>query len=232
LSKLSPSTPTHNLLLRPKSPKIDPKSVLAVFPASPPEAVIHLSAARVGEEPGVYIRARRVKKCGRIICYVGAKLTVHKGELNAIRGAIDVARKKYRYSTTPFIQETSHRTFDRLGFCTWSSIGEDVPLTLDLVDDLVRKLAKFNVPVGTFIIDDGWQDIRYGLNGSEKTRGLWSFNTWEHMGSSLSDVVCLIKKTLLTVEDVGVWMTLHGYNSIAPTSPLAKKYEMREFKLN
>jgi hypothetical protein len=100
------------------------------------------------------------------------------------------------------------------------------------MDDLVHKLAKFNIPVGTFIIDDGWQDIRYGLNGSEKTRGLWSFDTWEHMNSPLSDVVCLIKKTLPTVEDVGVWMTLHGYwNSIAPTSPLAKKYEMRTFKL-
>ncbi|PMD62135.1 glycoside hydrolase family 36 protein [Hyaloscypha bicolor E] len=233
LSKLLPNTPTHNLLLRPKPPKIDPKSVLAVFPASPPGAFIHLSAARVGEAPGVYIRARRVKKCGRIVSYVGAKLTVHNGELNAIRGAIDVARKKYGYSTAPFTQETGHSPFDRLGFCTWSSIGENVPLTLNLMDDLVHKLAKFNIPVGTFIIDDGWQDIRYGLNGSEKTRGLWSFDTWEHMNSPLSDVVCLIKKTLPTVEDVGVWMTLHGYwNSIAPTSPLAKKYEMRTFKLN
>ncbi|CZR67868.1 uncharacterized protein PAC_17767 [Phialocephala subalpina] len=233
LSKLSPYTPTHNLLLRPKIPETDPKSVLAVFPASPPGAFIHLSAARFGEVPGVYIRARRVKKCGRIVSYVGAKLTVHNGELSAIRGAIDVARKKYGYSTAPFTRETGHSPFDRLGFCTWSSIGEDVPLTLDLMDDLVHKLAKFNVPVGTFIIDDGWQDIRYGLNGSEKTRGLWSFDTWEHMRSPLSDVVCLIKKTLPTVEDVGVWMTLHGYwNSIAPTSPLAKKYEMRKFKLN
>ncbi|KAF8850839.1 glycoside hydrolase [Acephala macrosclerotiorum] len=233
LSKLSPNTPTHNLLLRPKIPEIDPKSVLAVFPASPPGAFVHLSAARLGEAPGVYIRARRVKKCGRIVSYVGAKLTVHNGELSAIRGAIDVARKKYGYSTAPFTRETGHSPFDHLGFCTWSSIGEDVPLTLDLMDDLVHKLAKFNVPVGTFIIDDGWQDIRYGLNGSEKTRGLWSFDTWEHMRSPLSDVVCLIKKTLPTVEDVGVWMTLHGYwNSIAPTSPLAKKYEMRKFKLN
>ncbi|PMD33381.1 glycoside hydrolase family 36 protein [Hyaloscypha variabilis F] len=233
LSKLSPSTPTHNLLLRPKNPKIDPKSVLAVFPASPPEAFVHLSAARVGEAPGVYIRARRVKIGGRIVCYVGAKLTIHNGERNAIRGAIDVARKKYGYSTAPFTQEGGHSPFDRLGFCTWSSIGEDVPLTLNLMDDLVHKLAKFNVPVGTFIIDDGWQDIRYGLNGSEKTRGLWSFDTWGHMNSPLSDVVSLIKKTLPTVEDVGVWMTLHGYwNSIAPTSPLAKKYEMQEFKLN
>ena len=233
LSKLSPNTPTHNLLLRPKSSKINPKSVLAVFPASPPEAFVHLSAARVGEAPGVYVRVRRVKKCGRIISYVGAKLTVHKGELNAIRGAIDVARKKYGYSTAPFTEETGHSPFNRLGFCTWSSIGEDVPLTLDLMDDLVHKLAKFNVPVGTFIIDDGWQDIRYGLNGSEKTRGLWSFDTWERMHSPLSDVVSLVKKTLPTVEDVGVWMTLHGYwNSIAPTSPLAKKYEMRTFKLS
>ena len=233
LTKLLSSTPTHTLLLHPKNPKIDPKSVLAVFPASPPDAFVHLSAARVGEAPGVYARVRRVKKGGRIVSYVAAKLTVHKGELNAIRGAIDIARKKYGYSTAPFTRETGHSPFSCLGFCTWSSIGEDVPLTLDLMDDLVHKLAKLNVPVGTFIIDDGWQDIRYGLNGGEKTRGLWSFDTWESMNSSLSGVVSLVKKTLPTVEDVGVWMTLHGYwNSIAPTSPLAKKYEMRTFKLN
>ncbi|KAG0646377.1 putative galactinol-sucrose galactosyltransferase 2 [Hyphodiscus hymeniophilus] len=233
MSKLSPKTPTHNLLLRPNNPKIDPKSVLAVFPASPPGAFVHLTAARDGEAPGIYARVRRVKNGGRITSYVGAKVNVHKGELNAIRGAIDVARKKYGYSTAPFTQDTGHSPFTGLGFCTWSSIGEDVPLTLDLMDDLVQKLVKFNVPVGTFIIDDGWQDIRYGLNGSEKTRGLWSFDTWERMNAPLSDVVSLVKKTLPTVEDVGVWMTLHGYwNSIAPTSPLAKKYEMQTFKLN
>jgi hypothetical protein len=233
MSNLASYTPTHSLLLRPTSPKIDPNSVLAVFPASPPEAFVHLSSGRDGEAPGIYVRARRVKKCCRIRCYVGAKLTVHNGEQNAIRGAIEVARKKYGYSAAPFTQDIGHSPFHRLGFCTWSSIGEDIPLTLDLMNDLVQKVAKFNIPIGTFIIDDGWQDIRYGLNGSEKTRGLWSFETWERMKSPLSGVVSLIKKTIPTVEDVGVWMTLHGYwNSIAPNSPLAKKYQMQIYKLN
>lgn len=233
LSKLSPDKPTHTLLLHPTSAKINPKSVLAVFPASPAEAFVHLSAARDGEAPGVYARVRRVNEGGKVVSYIAGKLTVHKGELKAIQGAIDVAREKYGYSSAPFSQESGHSPFDALGFCTWSSIGEDVPLTTDLIDDLVHKLAKFNVPIGTFIIDDGWQDIRYGLNGSEKTRGLWSFDSWEHMNSPLSDVVSLVKNTLPTVKDVGVWMTLHGYwNSIAPTSPLAKKYEMQTFKLN
>ncbi|KFZ16354.1 hypothetical protein V501_02253 [Pseudogymnoascus sp. VKM F-4519 (FW-2642)] len=233
LSRLSPDKPTHNLLLHPTSAKLYPKSVLAVYPASPPEAFVHLSAARDGEAPGVYARVRRVNRGGKIVSYIGGKLTVHKGELKAIQGAIGVARAKYGYSTAPFTQETGHSPFDALGFCTWSSIGEDVPLTIDLIDDLVHKLAKFNVPIGTFIIDDGWQDIRYGLNGSEKTRGLWSFDTWERMNSPLSDVVSLVKNTLPTVKDVGVWMTLHGYwNSNAPTSPLAKKYEMQTFQLN
>lgn len=233
LSKLSPDKPTHNLLLHPTSAKLNPKSVLAVFPASPAEAFVHLSAARDGEAPGVYARVRRVNVGGKVVSYVTGKLAVQKGELKAIRGAIDVAHAKYGYSSAPFSQETGKNPFDALGFCTWSSIGEDVPLTTDLIDDLVHKLAKFNIPIGTFIIDDGWQDIRYGLNGSEKARGLWSFDSWERMNSPLSDVVSLIKNTLPTVKDVGVWMTLHGYwNSIAPTSPLAKKYEMQTFKLN
>ncbi|OZJ02478.1 hypothetical protein BZG36_05143 [Bifiguratus adelaidae] len=233
LSRLSSQSPTHNLLLRPTNAEIDPSSVLAVFPASSQEAFVHLSASRNGEPPGVYARVRRVNKAGRIKVYVTGKLSVHSGTTTAIRGAIDVARAKYGFSTDPFVQESDQSPFDRLGFCTWSSIGENVPLTIDLMDNLVQLLRRDNVPISSFIIDDGWQDIRYGYNGTEKTRGLWSFGTWSGMKSNLSETVSLIKNTLPTVRDVGVWMTLAGYwNSIIPGSPLAQKYEMRMFKLN
>ncbi|KAL1968068.1 hypothetical protein VTN77DRAFT_2198 [Rasamsonia byssochlamydoides] len=233
LSQLSPETPTHNLLLRPASAEIDPRSVLAVFPASSREAFVTLSAARNGDPPGVYARVRRIKKGGPIKVYVTGKLTVHKGTTTAIRSAVKIARAKYGLSSTTFINNSSPNPFDRLGFCTWTSIGENVPLTIDLIDNLVQLLRRDNVPVGTFLIDDGWQDIRRGQNGAEKTRGLWSFGTWDGMKSSLAETVNLIKRTLPTVKDLGVWMTLAGYwNSIVPDSPLARKYEMRVYHLD
>jgi hypothetical protein len=233
LTDLSPYTPTHNLLLHPTSANIDSNSVLAVFPASTQGIFLTLSGARDGETPGIYARARRVKQGGKIRTHVGGKLTVHKGKVTAIKGAIDVVCAEQGLPGSSFTKHEGESPFDRLGFCTWSSIGENVPLTLNLMDNLVKLLAKDQIPIGTFIIDDGWQDIRYGANGAEKARGLWDFGTWEVMKAPLTDVVSLIKKTLPTVKDVGVWMTLAGYwNSIAPNSPLAKKYEMRTFKLN
>lgn len=233
LTNLSPHTPTHNLLLHPINENIDSNSVLAVFPASTQEIFLNLSAAHDGESPGVYARARRVKVGGKIKTHVGGKLTVHKGKVTAIKGAIDVVCAKHGIPETSFTKYDGQSPFDRLGFCTWSSIGEDVPLTLDLMDNLVQLLAKDQIPIGSFIIDDGWQDIRHGLNGAKNSRGLWDFGTWDGMTAQLSDVVSLIKKTLPTVKDVGVWVTLAGYwNSIAPNSPLSKKYEMQTFKLN
>jgi hypothetical protein len=233
LKQLSPHTPTHNLLLHPISANIDSNSVLAVFPASTQEVFLTLSAAQDGETPGVYARARRVKVGGTINTHVGGKLTVHRGKITAIKGAIDVVCAEHGIPKTSFTKHAGHSPFDRLGFCTWSSIGEDVPLTLDLMDNLVQLLAKDHIPIGTFIIDDGWQDIRHGGNGAEKSRGLWDFGAWDGMTAQLSEVVSLINKALPTVKDIGVWMTLAGYwNSIAPDSPLAKKYEMRQFKLN
>jgi hypothetical protein len=158
----------------------------------------------------------------------------HNGTVTAIPGAIDLARRKYGLPTAPFQTDTdSGNPFNRLGFCTWSSIGENVSLTYDLMKNLVQSLRRDNVPIGSFIIDDGWQDIRTGRNGAENSRGLWSFGTWPGMGCTLSEAVDLIKNTLPTVCDVGVWMTLYGYwNSVAPDSPLAKEYEMRTFRLN
>lgn len=235
LAKLHSQTPTHSLLLRPTNPDINPGAVLAVFPASTAEAFVTLSAARDGEAPGVYARVRRVHKGGEAKVCVAGKLHINRGTANVMRDAVQIARKKYGLATdTPFLEEETGGTpFDRLGFCTWSSIGENIPLTYDLMDDLITKLNRDKVQVGTFLIDDGWQDIRYGHNGTPKHRGLWSFGTWQGMKSSLADNVSLIKEKLSTVKDVGVWMTLAGYwNSVSPYSPLARKYDMHMYPID
>ncbi|KUL90265.1 hypothetical protein ZTR_01958 [Talaromyces verruculosus] len=234
LRELSPQTPTHALLVRPTTPTIHPESALAVFPASSQDAFVYLTANRNGEPRGVYARVRRVKPGARVSVHVTGKLVHRSKTTTAISGAIDLARIKYGLSLAPFKDNGFDESpFERLGFCTWSSIGENVLLTRDLIEGLVKSLHANDVPIGSFIIDDGWQDIRYGRNGAERSRGLWSFGTWEGMNCGLRETVDLIKQTLPTVKDVGVWMTLAGYwNSIVPESPLAKEYEMRTFQLN
>lgn len=234
LREISSQSPIHSLLLRSTPRSAHPQSVLAVFPASTAAAFVNLSAAGPGEVPGIYARVRRVKQGGKAEIVVTGDLRHHNGTVAAIPGAIDQARKQYGLSTAPFQTDAdSGNPFNSLGFCTWSSIGENVPLTYELMKNLVESLRRDNAPISTFIVDDGWQDIRKGHNGSAGSRGLWSFGTWPGMGCTLSETVDLIKDTLPTVRDVGVWMTLYGYwNSIAPDSPLTKKYEMRSFHLN
>jgi hypothetical protein len=234
LASLDPLVPTHSLLLRPTNPEIDLRSVLAVFPASTAEAFVTLRGSRNGETPGIYARVRRVKNGGTIKVHVTGKLKIQKGSTTAISDAVAIARQKYGHSARiPFVQEERGETpFDRLGFCTWSSIGENIPLTYDLMENLVKLLNRDKMPIGTFLIDDGWQDIRYGHNGAPKARGLWDFGTWSGMQSSLADNITLVRENLPTVKDIGVWMTLAGYwNSISPYSPLARKYDMRMYPL-
>jgi hypothetical protein len=84
-----------------------------------------------------------------------------------------------------------------------------------------------SIPIKTYLIDDGWQDIRHIDNGSTipngSKGGLWSFAAWDGMHASLKDVVDSIKAK--GVEHVGVWLTLQGYwFCIHPDSPLIEKY--------
>ncbi|KAJ5459957.1 uncharacterized protein N7458_001509 [Penicillium daleae] len=239
LSTLAPDKLTHCLLLRPSDTKqgeqLAPETVLAVFPASSNDAFVTLTGPRDNEAPGVYARVRRVGAVGKdIAVHVTGSLKARKGEETAIHDAVQLARRLYGLTPTRFEVTAGKSPFDRLGFCTWSSIGENVPLNktnMTELTQLLKKDAKY-VPVGSFIIDDGWQDIRHGLNGHPNARGLWSFDTWDGMGCSLADLVAMIKTELTSVKEVGVWMTLTGYwNSVAPGSPLETKYGMVRYNI-
>ncbi len=90
-------------------------------------------------------------------------------------------------------------------------------MLLDLVPDLEIK---------TFLIDDGWQDIREHSTrpGSSSRRSLFSFDCWDGMGAPMTEVVSSLKAK--GIEEVGVWLTLQGYWwSIDPDSPLIEKYD-------
>ncbi|KAK9321600.1 glycoside hydrolase superfamily [Lipomyces orientalis] len=229
----------HMLLLQPVNPTIDPSSSFCIFPCSSPDAIVHLSGARDGEEPGVYARARRIN-AGQVAAkvYVVGKITTNENAYGSVDDAIGLAKTHLGMADVQFVSPPAQdrgtlSPFNQLGFCTWSSIGENVRPTRAKLEKLVQSLKSAEIPVSSFIIDDGWQDIRSGMNGMAETRGLWGFDVWDGMGASFKETVSLIKEGLPTVENVGVWMTLHGYwNSIASQSPLVTKYKMRPFKLN
>lgn len=75
------------------------------------------------------------------------------------------------------------------------------------MEDLVASIANDKLPIGAFIIDDGWQDIRHNGSGGPDNQGLWGFGAYEGLGGSLKETVGNIKEKLPTVKDVGVWMS-------------------------
>jgi hypothetical protein len=111
LSQLPSNYQTQALLLR----KIDCNStVLFIVPVSSDGVLLHISAARQGEQPGAYIRARRAnggtgKVSGQVISYLSTT-----GDTSiAIKEVMGAAVKKVD------ITENNNSPFDTLGFCTW-----------------------------------------------------------------------------------------------------------------
>ncbi|KAK9244182.1 glycoside hydrolase superfamily [Lipomyces tetrasporus] len=230
---------SHFFLLQPVNPTVDPASSFCVYPCSTAEATVHLSSAREGEQPDtVYARVRRAKADCTAKVYIVGKITTRADVFESIDGAIAMAKEylgtsKLAYQMPPAHDRGTLWPHSQLGFCTWSSIGEYVRPTNKNMDQLVKSLKDADIPIGSFIIDDGWQDIRAGMNGIPETTGLWSFDIWDGMNISFRETVDMIKQGIPTVENVGVWMTLHGYwNSIASKSPLVAKYKMKSFKLS
>lgn len=143
--------------------------------------------------------------------------------------------------------------FEGLGCCTWSSLGEDVHPTESNLADLVDKYVAAEIPIQSFIIDDGWQNQRTfargdasGFNdywdrqekGKWQRRGLWDFNAHPDLGAGgLAGAVKMIQNKFATVDgtghtDVGVWITLTGgyWDGINPDSPLVKKYNCKPYR--
>ncbi|KAK9365192.1 raffinose synthase or seed imbibition protein Sip1-domain-containing protein [Lipomyces kononenkoae] len=228
----------HCLLLQPVSPTIDPASTFCVFPCSSAKATVSLSAARDEEEAGVYARVRRVKPGGTAEVYIVGKMSTSADAFHSLDGAIGIAKNclgttDVSYVFPPSEDKGTVWPFKELGFCTWESIGENMRPTRVKLEKLMQSLKRAQIPIGSFIIDDGWQDIRSDKNETAKMRRLWSFDVWDGMDASFKETVEIIKNGLPTVENVGVWMTLQGYwNSVAFQSPLIGEYKMRPFRLS
>lgn len=237
LSELSSEKQTHFLLLQSSAERSvnSGSQVFTVYPASSQEAFVTLQNAKENEPPGTYAHVRRVKAGGTPTVHVTGAVRRSPDWLHATHDTIAAARDKYgiRVEPKPIDRaEYEESPFGGLGFCTWSSIGEHVPLTKSNITDLVEKLSEFELPIASFIIDDGWQNTRRGENGGPGSRGLYGFDTWDGMGADLGEIVSIIRQGIPSCRHVGVWLTLYGYwNTIAPSSPLAAKYEMKKYQI-
>ncbi|KAK9320906.1 glycoside hydrolase superfamily [Lipomyces orientalis] len=217
----------HFLMLQPVNHSIDPASTLSVFPCSSAEATVHLTSSREGEEPGIYARVRRTKADAAAKVYIVGKLSTSADVFDSVEGAIYMAKKYLGTIDVAFYDPPA----DDQGHI--SPFNHLVSVHGEKLRKLVNSLKSAEIPIGSFIIDDGWQDVRHGFNGpGAKIRGLWSFDVWDGMDASFQETVSIVKEKLDTVENVGVWMTLHAYwCSIASESPLVARYKMRPFKL-
>ena len=91
--------------------------------------------------------------------------------------------------------------FKYFGWCSWNAFGQAVK-----ADDLLamaRDMQERSVPVGYFLIDDGWQSVRDAkLTGFDANA--------EKFPGGLAAVASRLKSEF-GVKHVGVWHTLQGY---------------------
>ncbi|KAJ3078308.1 hypothetical protein HDU99_000651, partial [Rhizoclosmatium hyalinum] len=114
--------------------------------------------------------------------------------------------------------QSSVRFYDRLGWCTWNSLYQNVS-----EKDIVRGLNSFKdhkMPIDWLLIDDGWQNTdadkftSFGLNAKK-------------FPSGYSLIKKLKKDYKLSL--IGVWHSLVGYwGGIHPESEISEKYPLRQ----
>lgn len=194
---------------------------LAVYPVSSDSATCHLAA---GETLSVEVR-RCASGAGRGAVVV-SRSREPKDVGDLVRAAIARARKWAGAVRDPKPMPDDS-PLNGVGFCTWSSLGESNHVTRAQLSALLTELKNAEIPVQTFVIDDGWLD--------QKHRKLWSLEANDAFGP-LGEAVELVQATFEPLPGVGrcrvgVWLTLNGgyWNGIHPESPLVAKYTCKEY---
>ncbi|EKD01103.1 hypothetical protein A1Q2_04601 [Trichosporon asahii var. asahii CBS 8904] len=195
---------------------------LALYPVSSDSAPCHLTASK-GKWAVDIRRSTAGEGRGAVVeCRSPRALDLK----NLVREAINRAQSWAGAKGDP-APLAAHNPLNRLGFCTWSALGETNHVSRAMFSSLLTELSAAKIPVQAFVIDDGWQDQQH--------RQLWSFESNESFGD-LGEAVSLVKKTFEGPEvggcDVGVWLALNGgyWNGVHPDSPLVEKYGCKPFK--
>ncbi|KAJ9109313.1 hypothetical protein QFC21_000642 [Naganishia friedmannii] len=265
MADMDPYIASHLLLLTHRHPRQSSESndgIIAIYPVCSTSVHATLSAGREehGERvDGLFIRLRRIgtepsgggggggRACV-VVVRADSEREVHRVVARAVREGrawlcgVQEGRKIGQEELKPFVGLEDTSPLQGLGFCTWSSIGEGVKPTTENLTNLLTSLSKANLPIQSFMLDDGWLSTRHYIDSDDGTEhggnegwnaALWAFEAAPELGTSIGGVVQLVKQHLPSVKDVGVWMTLEGYwKSIHPDSPLARKYRIERYTLD
>ncbi len=117
---------------------------------------------------------------------------------------------------------------------TWNALG--LHLTEARIQSAVETLAKHDINITNFIIDDNWQTVspRGPYPGPQEDQGLERFEAGsEAFSHGLKHTVSIIKETLPSVKRVMVWHALAGYwGGISPTGSIAQQYKTIQVQVN
>jgi hypothetical protein len=102
-------------------------------------------------------------------------------------------------------------------------------LTEEKVLNCVEELAKNNINVTNFIIDDNWQAIDY-LGHGQFQHGWIEFEAErEAFPNGLKHTISKIREKHPSIQHVAVWHAILGYwGGLAPDGDIAKTYKTRE----
>lgn len=194
---------------------------IALYPVSSHSADCHISASDKWT-----VEVRRCSAAVGRAAVVECRSSQARDLSNLVREAIMRARAWTGVKSDP-IPLTADNPLNRLGFCTWSALGETNHVSRAMFTSLLSELRAAEIPVQAFVIDDGWQDQRH--------RRLWSFSSNEPFGD-LGAAVSLVKETFEAMPgvdkcEVGVWLALNGgyWDGVHPDSPLIEEYACKPF---
>ena len=142
----------------------------------------------------------------------------------AALAAVGTGRLRRQKPVPPFVED--------FGWCSWNAFYSTVTK-----EDVTAALNTFNegkLPVGFYILDDGWQDVgQYEskdnkgqpYQGDARPWGLRSFGANPKFPSGLAALIKRVKSAT-GLRHFGVWHTLQGYwSGLHPQGELAKRYE-------
>lgn len=113
----------------------------------------------------------------------------------------------------PIESLTSHPLFTRLGWCTWDALYQSVN-ELDVLEK-AKEFSEKQIPIGWFLIDDGWLVQEKQLLKSFKEDP-------EKFPTGFTHLVSLLEEQY-NVSNVGVWHALPGYwGGVHPEADVAQ----------
>ncbi|KAK2594995.1 hypothetical protein QQS21_007302 [Conoideocrella luteorostrata] len=114
--------------------------------------------------------------------------------------------------------------YDGLGFCTWNSLGQQ--LSEEKLLHAVESLAKNDIRITNFIVDDNWQSLDRPSNDQSQTGWAEFEADKKAFPNGLKSLTAAVRKLHPNIQNIFVWHALLGYwGGISSDGAIAKAYK-------